>query len=352
MSSATGAARSESGSPVDLEPGEDLVAAVEAAEARLRPHLRETPVEPSPRFAELAGPAVWLKLENLQKTGSFKVRGALNALLGLDRESLERGVVAASTGNHGAAVAFAAGIAGTYSTVYVPEGTSPTKLAAIRRAGAEIVTHGSDGVEAELEARRVAADSDRTYLSPYNDPRIVLGQGTIGAELARQLDAFDALFVAVGGGGLASGTAAYLKSLRPELRLIGCSPEASPVLDESVRRGRIVEMPTVPTLSDGTAGGVEPGAITFAPCRRLVDHWVRVSEEEIRRALVETIEVHHQLIEGAAGVALAGLVKCAAELGIERAVVVICGGNISVETLRGVLERTEEPASDGGGGDA
>ena len=340
MSSATGK-RATSGVRGRIEPGEAVVRAVSAAEMRLRPHLRETPLEPSDRLAELSGVATWLKLENLQHTGSFKVRGALNALSSLDRPRRGRGVVAASTGNHGAAVAFAAQRLGTRATVYVPETASPTKVAAIRRLGGEIVPHGSDGVEAEIEGRRVAAATDRAYVSPYNDPAVVFGQGTVGAELARQGDPPEAVFVAVGGGGLIAGIAAYLKSLHPEVRIVGCSPEASAVMDESVRRGRIVEMPSRPTLSDGTAGGVEPGAITFEPCRELVDEWVRVSEAEIRRAMVEILEAHHQLIEGSAGVAVAALVKAGADLGIGRATVVLCGGNLSVDTLREVLNRED-----------
>lgn len=323
-------------------PGRELIRAVVAAEMRLRPHLRETPLERSPRLEELTGVATWLKLENLQHTGSFKVRGALNAMLELAPEDLERGVVAASTGNHGAAVAFAARRVGTRAIVYVPRTASPTKLAAMRRAGAEIVTHGTDGIEAEVEARRVAGETGRVYLSPYNDPSVVFGQGTVGAEIERQSRSVEALFVAVGGGGLISGTAAYLKSLDPEVRIVGCSPEASPVMDESVRRGRIVEMESHQTLSDGTAGGVESEAITFESCRALVDEWVRVSEAEIRGAIVEILESHHQLIEGSAAVAVAGLEKRAADLGVESAVAVICGGNISVETLRGVLEAVSE----------
>lgn len=329
--------RSENEEDLVVGPGEPFVEATRAAEALLRPHLRETPVEASPRLDEITGARTWLKLENLQHTGSFKARGALHKLLSLTPEERARGVVAASTGNHGAAVAWAGQRVDTSVTVFVPRGTSPTKLTAMRRAGAETVVHGTDGIEAELAARREARQSSRVYVSPYNDPVIVVGQATMGVELERQIDDLEVLFVAVGGGGLVSGLAAYLKSLHPDLRIVGCSPEASPVMDESVRRGRIVELPSAPTLSDGTAGGVEPGSITFEPCRELVDEWVRVSEEEIRAAMLEIIDAHHQLIEGSAAVAVAALVKRGRELSRARVGVVICGGNVALETLRSAV---------------
>jgi threonine dehydratase len=318
--------------------GPTSVETVRAAENRIRKLVRETPLERSARLEELSGVPCWVKLENLQHTGSFKVRGALNALLSLPREQLGNGVVAASTGNHGAATAFAAEAVGTRATVFVPENVSPTKLEAIRRLGAEIRRHGVDGIETEMAARRFADQTGRPYLSPYNDPAVVAGQGTVGAEIDRQLDAFDSVFVAVGGGGLASGVAGFLAEVRPEVRVVGCSPERSAVMAESVAAGRIVELVSGPTLSDGTAGGVEADTITFEPCRRLVDEWVLVDERAIRRAMLEFMEAHHLMIEGAAGVALAAFLEQAERIGGERAVVVVCGGNIALDTLRDLLD--------------
>jgi len=319
--------------------GWDIAAAVRAAEKRIRPFVRQTPVESSVRFGELVGCRALVKLENLQHTGSFKIRGALSALLALDTRARERGVVAASTGNHGAAVAFAARRLGSRATVYVPRSASATKVDAIRRLGGEVIIHGDDGIEAEIRARRDAGRAEMTYVSPYNDPAVVGGQGTIGVELERQVEDFDALFVAVGGGGLVSGVAGYLAERRPGVRIVGCSPENSAVMDASVRAGRVLEIESKATLSDGTAGGVESSAITLEPCRLLVDDWIRVSEGEIRAAMLEFIEAHHLLVEGSAGVALAAFLKAATNLGVERGVIVACGGNISLETLRCVLER-------------
>jgi threonine dehydratase len=315
------------------------VETVRAAGERIRRFVRETPLERSLRLEELTGVPCWVKLENLQHTGSFKVRGAMNALLSLPRGDLVDGVVAASTGNHGAGTAFAAGTVGTRATVFVPENASPTKLGAIRRLGAEIRLHGLDGIEAEEEARRFAEQTGRHYLSPYNDPAVIAGQGTVGVELARQLEAFDSVFVAVGGGGLVSGLAGYLAELRPQVRVVGCSPKSSAVMAESVRAGRMLELASGPTLSDGTAGGVETDTITFEPCRRLVDDWVLVDEGAIRSAMLEFMEAHHLMIEGAAGVALAAFLERAERIGGERAVVVVCGGNIALDTLRDLLGR-------------
>lgn len=320
----------------------DIAAEVRAAEKRIRPFIRETPLEASAALGEATGKSCWVKLENLQHTGSFKLRGALNKLLTLSTDDLARGVLAASTGNHGAAVAWAARQVGTAATIYVPEIASPTKIEAIRRLGAEIVFLGQDGVEAERAARVDSERSGRTYVSPYNDAVVVGGQGTVGVELLEQLDGLDAVFVAVGGGGLIAGVAGYLKSYRPGLTVIGCSPRHSAVMQASVAAGRLLEMTSEPTLSDGTAGGIEQGAITFEPCRRLVDRWVDVSEAEIAVAMRRFMASHHQLLEGAAGVALAACERVAGRLEAENVAVVICGANVSLETLRQVLEEGHE----------
>jgi threonine dehydratase len=176
-----------------------------------------------------------------------------------------------------------------------------------------------------------------TYISPYNDPQIVGGQGTIGAELVAQLDRIDAVFVSLGGGGLISGIAGYLKQARPGVQVIGCSPENSRVMIESVRAGAILDLPSLPTLSDGTVGGVEAGSITFDLCRQLVDSYVTVSEDEIAASLRDFIGAHHMLIEGSAAVAIAAFVRRAEEFAGKNVVIVLCGANISLETLCKVL---------------
>ena len=315
----------------------EVAAEVERAESRIRPYTRETYLQRSAYLSALGGADVRCKLENLQHTGSFKARGAMNKVLVLTADERRRGVITASTGNHGAAVARSAGQVGTACTVVVPEHADPSKVAAVERLGAAVRLHGDDCVESERFARRWAAEHGVTYVSPYNDPLVVGGQGTVGLELHRQLDHIDAVFVAVGSGGLISGTAGYLKSRRPGVRFIGCSPANSAVMMESVKAGRILDLPSLPTLSDGTAGGVEEDSITFDLARALVDEWVTVTEGEIAGSLRRFVDAEHLLIEGAAAVAVASYEKLAERFRDRTVVIVICGGNISAETLRTLL---------------
>ncbi len=317
----------------------DIVQEVRLAERRIRPHIRETILEHSPVLSELGGANVYCKLENLQHTGSFKARGALSKLLSLTEEQRARGVVTASSGNHGAAVAYSLGKLGATGIVFVPEIADAAKVQAIERLGAEVRAFGQDCAEAEVHAREYAAQHGMVYVSPYNDPQVIGGQGTIGVELARQLEPIDAVYASLGGGGLISGVAALLKSVQPEVQVIGCSPQNSQVMIQSVRAGRILDLPSLPTLSDGTAGGIEPGAITFDLCRTLVDDYLTVTEEEIRAALLLFVEAHHMLIEGAAAVAVAAYLKSSARFVGKNVVIVICGANISLQTLREVLSQ-------------
>ncbi len=307
------------------------------AEYQIRPYIRETPLEYSFPLSKLTGSRVFLKLENLQHTGSFKVRGAMNALLSLTPEQRARGVVTASSGNHGIAVAFGLHTLKIHGTVFVPEDTSSTKVAAIRNYGADIRFWSTDCVMTEVYARSYAAQNDMVYISPYNDTHVVGGQGTIGVELCRQIKHVDVVLAALGGGGMISGIAEYLKAVFTHTEVIGCSPENSPVMAKSVQAGQILEMESLPTLSDGTAGGIEQDTITFPLCQRLVDDYILVSEGEIRRAMRLCIETHHMLIEGAASVPLAALLQTPERFREKTVVVVLCGANLSLETLKTIL---------------
>jgi threonine dehydratase len=319
-----------------LEPRQ-LANDILAARQRIAAHIRLTPSDLSLSLSERYGADVWLKGEHLQHAGSFKTRGALNKLLSLTPDEQRAGVVAASTGNHGASVAWAGRTLGVPVRVYVPNGASTAKVEMIRRYGADVQMHGTDGLDAEVFGRAFAAEHGMPYVSPYNDPAVVAGQGTVGVEIAEQIGSIDSVIVAVGGGGLIGGTAAYLKSIMPNVRVIGASPKNSPVMALSVRAGHVVEFASEPTLSDGTAGGVEQDAITFELCRTLVDEWIEVTEGEIANAMVDFIADHHQLIEGSAAVALAALAQRAGEMRGQRVAVVLCGSNISIDTLRKVL---------------
>jgi threonine dehydratase len=307
------------------------------AEERIRPFIRQTYLDPSPYFSQKTGMKVYFKCENLQHTGSFKVRGAMNKLLSLSEQERDKGVVTASTGNHGAAVAFALNKVKAQGIVFVPQQSDVSKVANIERLGAEVRKFGSDSVEAEVHARQYAQIHGLPFISPYNDAQIVAGQGTIGLELERQLKSIDAVFVALGGGGLISGIGGYLKRAHPSVRLIGCSPEHSQVMIRSIQAGKILDLPSQPTLSDGTAGGVETDSITFPLCQEYVDDYETVSEEEIAESLRKYLQSHHQLIEGAAAVPIAALKKRMAEFAGQTAVVVLCGANINPATLKKIL---------------
>ncbi len=315
----------------------DIVTEVLRAEQRIRPHIRETPLDYSASLSSLAHCHVHVKLENLQYTGSFKVRGALNKLLSLTPEQRTQGVVTASSGNHGAGVAYGLHKLGVQGTVFVPEHASVTKVEAIKQLGAQVRFYGKDSVLTEAFAQEYASSKGMTYISPYNDPQVIGGQGTIAVELTRQIERIDTIFVALGGGGLISGISAYLKTLSDHVRVVGCSPQNSPVMIESLKAQHIVEMESLSTLSDGTAGGVEPDAITFPLCQHLVDDYVLVSEEEIKEAMKLFMETQHMLIEGAAGVALAAFLQQREHLQGQNVVIVICGANISLETLKTIL---------------
>ena len=321
----------------------DLPHRIRLAASRIRPHIVETPLTPSPALSERTGARVFLKLENRQHTGSFKLRGATNILLNLSPEDRARGVVTASTGNHGLAVARAAAQLEIAATIYLPEDASPRKIEKLKAFPVALRRVSGDALNAEISARAAAAQSGQLFISPYNDPHIIAGQGTIAVELLHQQPELDAVFVTVGGGGLMGGVASCLKGSSRAVQTIGCQPENSAVMLASVRAGRIVEEESsLPTLSDGSAGGIEKQTITFELCRRHVDHWLTVSEEEIAAAMRLIYREHSEIIEGAAGVAVASLLKTQQRFAGKRLAVVICGGNVDEETWQRVLEPKQQ----------
>ncbi|MFN2124157.1 MAG: threonine/serine dehydratase [Candidatus Promineifilaceae bacterium] len=307
------------------------------AMSRIRPFIRRTILDFSPYYSQLNGANVYFKCENLQHTGSFKARGALNKILSLSEEERRRGIVTASTGNHGAACAYAMRQVGANGIVFVPTIAEETKLAAIRRLGAEIRTVGTDSVESERFARVYAAEESMTYVPPYNDPLVIAGQGTIALELLLQQPELDAVFVSVGGGGLIGGIASYFKGVNPAIQVFGCSPQNSQVMALSVAAGELLDLPSLPTLSDGTAGGLEAGSITFPLCRDYVDRYISVSEDEIVDSLRTFMSTQHMLIEGSAAVAIAAFQKTAVDLRGKDVAIILCGANISLEKLKGIL---------------
>ncbi|MDJ0837306.1 MAG: threonine/serine dehydratase [Acidobacteriota bacterium] len=315
----------------------DVVRAVLRADQRIHGIVRTTPLAYSFHLSNMTGCNVFLKMENLQHTGSFKARGAISKLLSLTDEQKEKGIIAASTGNHGAAVAFGLSELKINGTVFVPKNASQTKKHAIQQYGTELRTYGFDGLETEIYAREYAKRTGMTYISPYNDWDVIGGQGTVGVEIAHQLRHVDAVFISVGGGGLISGVSGYLKDIFEDIRVVGCSPKNSAVMYESIKAGKILDLESKPTLSDGTSGGIEKDAVTFDLCRELIDEHVIVREEEIREAMLLFMEHHHMMIEGAAGVTLASFLKNKDAYKGQNVVLVICGANISLKTLSNVL---------------
>lgn len=316
----------------------DVRSEVLEAEDRIRLHVRQTPLEPSLWLGQLAGCEVYLKLENLQVTSSFKFRGAANKILSLSEEERQRGILTASTGNHGSAVAYLLRKFGLTGSIYIPETASIAKVETLRTYGADLVVVGTDGVEAEMAARQAAEREGKVYVSPYNDPKIIGGQGTIGLELESQLEGIDAVFCPVGGGGLAAGIVSFLKSTDAQVHFVGCQPRNSAVMYRSVKAGHIIDEPSQATLADGTAGGIEADAMTFPLCRDLIDEYVLVDEEEIASALRSMLAKHHLLIEGAAALAVASFLRVAPAYKGSRVVLIISGARISLEDLKTVLD--------------
>ena len=310
---------------------------VVAAEARIRPYVRQTPLEYAFGLSETAQGRVYLKLENLQATGSFKLRGALNKLLALDAAQRDKGIIAASTGNHGLAVAHALSTLKLRGSIYLPENASPQKIAMLRRYEVDLKFHGLDGVEAEREARWVSEAEGRVYVSPYNDAHVIGGQGTVAVELLRQVEGLDSVLVSVGGGGFIAGLAGYLKAERPGVEVIGCLPQHSPVMYESIRAGHVIDMPSLPTLSDGTAGGIEADAITFALCQRYVDDWVLVDEAAIGQAMKQVFEEHRLVVEGSAGVTVASFLQLKNRLAGKTVALILCGGNVDIDKFKKLI---------------
>jgi threonine dehydratase len=315
----------------------DISSEARCAAERIARVIRETPLQYSVAFSDAVGANVYLKLENEQHTGSFKLRGATNCLMNLSPEQRDRGCVVASSGNHGAAVAYAMRELDMGGVIFVPEQTSTAKVDAIRSYGGDVRFFGTDGLDTEQHARQFSIDNNMYYVSPYNDAAVIAGQGTCGVEIIREQADIDAVFIAVGGGGLISGVGSVLKSHNAGIRVYACQPEASAVMTKSIAAGHILDMPSEPTLSDGTAGGIETDAITFDLCREVVDEFFLVDEEEIAAAMKQYFESEGQEIEGAAGVAIAAMVKQRAVVRGKNVAVIICGGNVSKSTFESVM---------------
>lgn len=301
---------------------------------RIRDGIRETPVEYSAPLSRALGAEVQVKWECDQATGSFKLRGALNKLRRLSPQDRAKGIVSASTGNHGLAVGHAARLEGVGLKLFLPETAAAAKRERIEAMGVDVEVRGASCDKTEALARDFAARSGMIFVSPYNDWDVVLGAGTVGLELDAGLNRFDEVLVPVGGGGLIAGIAAYLKSVRPDVRITGVEPETSAFMAASIGAGRLVDIDERATVADAVAGGIEPGAITFPLCRDLVDAIEVVTEASIVRAMALVRDGHGRMIEGAGALPFAALLQARRRRAGKSVAAVVSGANISVERFR------------------
>ena len=315
----------------------DVAQLVMEAHERTRDYLIPTPLEFSRYLSDQIDGEVWLKLDLVQKTASFKFRGALNKILSLTEEELDGGVVSASTGNYALAVAEAMRIRNRRATIYVGNDMDESRLEILRAHGLDVVVSDGDAWGAEIEARRVGDEEGKVYVSPYNDPIVVGGQGTCGYEISQQLPDLDAAFFACGAGGLLTGSSAWLKSHNPDVRTFGVSPSNSPVMFESVRQDKMITMDTKPTLADTCGGGVDLDTITLDYCRRYTDGIVLLSEDEIAAAIRLLFEQHRLVAEGSGVLGIGGILKNKEKLKGKKVVAVVCGRNIDLEVFKRII---------------
>lgn len=308
------------------------------AQARLRDIVRVTPCAFAETLSAMTGARTYLKLENLQLTGSFKERGAANVLLQLGADERGRGVVAASAGNHGLAVALHAARLGIAAIIVMPAWAPLRKVAWARRHGAEVVLHGENYDEAYARAREIEAERGLVFVHPFDDPRVIAGQGTIGLELIEQVPDLDAVLVPVGGGGLIGGIGLAIKSVAPRVRVIGVQAEETPAMKAALAAGERVLVPAATTIADGIAVR-RVGAHTLDLAQRYVDEVVTVSEEEIANAILLLLEIDKTVVEGAGAVPLAALVNRRVALDGRTVALVLSGGNIDVNVVAHVIER-------------
>jgi threonine dehydratase len=304
------------------------IGSIKQAADNMRGFARRTPLERS-RWLSQAGREVLLKLECFQVTGSFKARGAMARLATLTEAERTRGILTVSAGNHGLAVAHACSQLGLRPTIVVPRTASPAKVAAIRRYDVRLVERGDTYDEAEQASRLMERGTGMTFVSPYNDPDVIAGQGTIGPEVLDEVPDLDAIVVPVGGGGLIAGIAIAVKSLNPNIKVYGVEPSASPTMQSALDAGRLVVIPEDPTIADGLAGNVEPDSITFPIIQRHVDGMILVDEPAIREAITRVASEDHLMIEGSAAAAIAALVD--PRLNLPKVAAIITGRNISLD---------------------
>jgi threonine dehydratase len=314
------------------------LATIQAARARIQDAIFVSPCQHSHYLSELTGLPLHLKLENLQRTGSFKERGALNKLLTLTADERQRGVIAASAGNHAQGVAFHATALGIRAQIVMPLATPQIKVASTRAYGAEVILHGASYDEAYQEALRRQQQEGQTFIHPFDDPAVISGQGTIALELLEQVPDLEAVVVPIGGGGLIAGIGCALKETNPKIRIIGVESEKLPSMLRAREAGHPITIEPEATIADGIAVR-RAGDLTLPLVSRYVDEIVTVDDEEIASAILLLLEQEKTLAEGAGAAALAAIVQSKTNLRNRRTVVLVCGGNIDVSLLAKIIER-------------
>jgi len=310
---------------------------IEFARNKIRGTILRTPMIYSDTFSKLTGKEVFLKLENLQKTGSFKIRGAYYKLSQLTPSMKSKGVVAASAGNHAQGVALASSLLGIHSTIVMPMGVSLAKQMATQTYGGEILLFGENTDEALHQAKKIAAEG-QCFIHPFDDEQVIAGQGTIGLEILEEVPGVEAILVPIGGGGLASGVAAIVKRRRPKVQIIGVQSAQAPAALRSLEKNRIVEIKVKPTLADGIAVG-RMGEVTFPIIREKVDAIIPVNEDEIASAILQLMERKRIVAEGAGATPLAALLSNRLKTRLKKIVLVISGGNIDFHLLDRIIEK-------------
>jgi len=307
------------------------------ADRRIRGIVNQTPTYHSITFSKVVGADVFMKLECFHPVGVFKIRGAANKIRSLSQTELKKGLICASSGNHGLAVSYVAKICGAKATIIVPTNAVEEKVIAIRNYGAEVIKFGNDYDEAHAKALKIQGETRATFVHPFNDVLVVAGQGTVGLELLRKIPDLDTIIVPIGGGGLISGISVAAKSLNPKIEIIGVQPKGASAVYQSWKAGKIVELDSIKTAADGLAAR-KPLELTFELIKKYVNNILLVTEQEIGEAVLAFLNQAHILVEPSGAASLAALFKYQPKPK-EKIAIIVSGANISVDYLTTLLNR-------------
>lgn len=311
---------------------------IRAAQKRIANGVQRTPMPRSDALSDQCDCHVYVKLENLQRTGSFKERGALNKLLQLSPAERLLGVVAASAGNHAQGVAYHARRLGIQATIVMPENSPLVKVRSTRDFGAEVILFGENYDAAYVHAQKIKNEQNRILIHAFDDPEIIAGQGTVGLEIIEEFPTVDAVIIPIGGGGLISGSACAIKTLHPNVRVIGVNIAASPAMKRAIEVGHIIELPAGRTICEGISVR-QVGELSFAMTKRFVDDIVTVDDEEVANAILQLLEKEKTVAEGAGAAPMAALLYRSLELAGKNVVICLSGGNINVNLISRIIER-------------